>query len=84
MDAWPAGLFRRRRAAEMFRADLVAALGYSDGAQGGRPPFDVVMMFKVLCKIGDGFAIVPSAPRFLLLVCEFVLRIDLGKANGTA
>ncbi|SFK90401.1 IS5 family transposase [Methylocapsa palsarum] len=33
---------------EMFRADLVAALGYSDGAQGGRPPFDPVMMFKIL------------------------------------
>jgi transposase, IS5 family len=33
---------------EMFRVDLVAALGYSDGAQGGRPPFDPVMMFKIL------------------------------------
>ena len=33
---------------EMFRADLVAALGYLDGAQGGRPPFDPVMMFKIL------------------------------------
>mgnify|MGYP006288101299 CR=1 FL=1 len=33
---------------EMFRGDLVAALGYSDGAQGGRPPFDPVMMFKIL------------------------------------
>ena len=33
---------------EMFRADLVAALAYSDGAQGGRPPFDPVMMFKIL------------------------------------
>lgn len=33
---------------EMFRADLVAALGYSDGAQGGRPPFDPVMIFKIL------------------------------------
>jgi IS5 family transposase len=33
---------------EMFRADLVAALGYSHGAQGGRPPFDPVMMFKIL------------------------------------
>jgi IS5 family transposase len=33
---------------EMFRADLIAALGYSDGSQGGRPPFDPVMMFKVL------------------------------------
>jgi transposase len=33
---------------EMFRVDLVAALGYSDGPQGGRPPFDPVMMFKIL------------------------------------
>jgi transposase len=33
---------------EMFRVDLVAALGYSDGGQGGRPPFDPVMMFKIL------------------------------------
>jgi hypothetical protein len=33
---------------EIFRADLVAALAYSDGAQGGRPPFDSVMMFKIL------------------------------------
>jgi len=33
---------------EMFRADLVAVLGYCDGSQGGRPPFDPVMMFKIL------------------------------------
>ena len=33
---------------EMFRSDLMAALNYSDGAQGGRPPFDPVMMFKIL------------------------------------
>jgi transposase, IS5 family len=33
---------------EMFRSDLVAALNYSDGTKGGRPPFDPVMMFKVL------------------------------------
>ncbi len=33
---------------EIFRADLVAALGYSGGAQGGRPPFDPVMMFKIV------------------------------------
>ncbi len=29
----------------MFRPDLDVALGYSDGAQGGRP-FDPVKMFK--------------------------------------
>lgn len=33
---------------EMFRDDLLAALGYASGPQGGRPPFDPVMMFKVL------------------------------------
>jgi IS5 family transposase len=33
---------------EVFRADLDVALGYSDGAQGGRPPFDPVLMFKIL------------------------------------
>jgi len=33
---------------EIFRVDLVRALSYSDGSQGGRPPFDPVMMFKVL------------------------------------
>jgi len=33
---------------EMFRPDLDAALGYGDGAKGGRPPFDPVMMFKIL------------------------------------
>lgn len=33
---------------EIFREDLDAALKRSDGAKGGRPPLDAVMMFKVL------------------------------------
>jgi IS5 family transposase len=33
---------------DTFRDELNAALVYSDGAQGGRPPVDPVMMFKVL------------------------------------
>src|ERR1700712_4096141 len=33
---------------EVFRPELEAALAYSDGSKGGRPPFDPVMMFKVL------------------------------------
>ena len=33
---------------EAFRPELNAARTYSDGAQGGRPPFDPVMMFKIL------------------------------------
>jgi hypothetical protein len=34
---------------EVFRADLVSARAYSDGAQGGRPPFDPVLMFMYGC-----------------------------------
>lgn len=33
---------------EIFRETLEQALAYSDGAKGGRPPLDPVMMFKVL------------------------------------
>ncbi len=33
---------------EMFRAELGAAVNYSDASKGGRPPYDVVMMFKIL------------------------------------
>ena len=33
---------------ERFRPLLTKGLGYSDGAKGGRPPFDPVAMFKVL------------------------------------
>ncbi len=32
----------------MFRPDLEKALAYSDGRYGGRPPFDPVLMFKIL------------------------------------
>lgn len=33
---------------ELFRSELEAALSYSDGSRGGRPPFDPVQMFKIL------------------------------------
>jgi transposase, IS5 family len=33
---------------ELFRAELDAALDRSDRAKGGRPPYDAVLMFKVL------------------------------------
>jgi transposase, IS5 family len=33
---------------ELFRAELEAALARSDRAKGGRPPYDAVLMFKVL------------------------------------
>jgi transposase len=33
---------------ELFRSDLEAALSRSDRSKGGRPPYDAVVMFKVL------------------------------------
>ena len=33
---------------EIFRLPLEAALAYADGVKGGRPPYDAVMMFKIL------------------------------------
>ena len=33
---------------EAFRPDLDKTLAYSDGSKGGRPPFDPVLMFKIL------------------------------------
>ncbi len=33
---------------ELFRAELEAALQRSDRSKGGRPPYDPVLMFKVL------------------------------------
>ena len=30
---------------ELFRPELEAALSYSNGASGGRPPYDPVLMF---------------------------------------
>ncbi|MCG4258487.1 IS5 family transposase [Acetobacter senegalensis] len=33
---------------EVFRPDLDQAPAYSDGIKGGRPPFDAVLMFKIL------------------------------------
>jgi IS5 family transposase len=33
---------------EIFRSALEAALAYADGVKGGRPPYDAVMMFKIL------------------------------------
>jgi hypothetical protein len=33
---------------EVFRPEFGAALGRSDGSRSGRPPYDAVLMFKVL------------------------------------
>jgi IS5 family transposase len=33
---------------ELFRPELNAVLSYADRTEGGRPPFDPVLMFKIL------------------------------------
>lgn len=33
---------------EVFRPDMEKALAYFDGSKGGRPPFDPVLIFKIL------------------------------------
>jgi hypothetical protein len=33
---------------EVFRPELNKAMAYSDGSKGGRPPFDAVLLFKIL------------------------------------
>ena len=33
---------------EVFRPELNKALAYSDASKGGRPPFDPVLVFKIL------------------------------------
>ena len=33
---------------ELFRGELEVALSYGDGSRGGRPPFDPVLMFKIM------------------------------------
>jgi hypothetical protein len=41
---------------EMVRPELLRALAYSDGAQGGRPPFDPVMIKSALRRRLSAFA----------------------------
>ena len=40
--------FRSAVGFEVFRPELNAALSYADRTEGGRPPFDPVLMFKIL------------------------------------
>jgi len=40
--------FSRAMDFEVLRPDLNRALAYSDGSKGGCPPFDPVLMFKIL------------------------------------
>ena len=47
-DGDPLEVLQQAMDFEFFRAWLVEGLAYGDGAKGGRPPFDPVMMFKAL------------------------------------
>ncbi len=66
---------------EAFRPALEAALEYSDGAMGGRPPYDPVAMFKVLILAAQNTV---SDGRMEFLIRDRLswlrfLSFDLGK-----
>ncbi len=60
----------------IFRADLVKALAYSDGSQGRHPPFDPVMMFKVLV-IQAANSLSDERTEFLISEGEFLISEGL-------
>jgi transposase, IS5 family len=47
-DGYPLEVLEATMDFEYFRGWLIEGLGHSDGARGGRPPFDPVSMFKAL------------------------------------
>jgi IS5 family transposase len=63
---------------EIFRPELNAALAYSDGAQGGRPPFDPVLMFKILIIQATNNLSDERAEFLINDRPSFMLFLDLG------
>jgi hypothetical protein len=66
---------------EMFRAELTRALAYSDGSQGGRPPFDPVLMFKVLVVQATNNLSDERAEFLINDRLSFMRFLDLGLAD---
>src|ERR671920_1202470 len=56
---------------ELFRSDLARAVPRSDGSRGGRPPFDLVFMFKVLILQASHSL---SDERTEFLIKEFLIK----------
>jgi len=66
---------------ELFRAELTAALAHLDGSQGERPPFDRVMMFKILVIQATNYL---SDERAKFLINDrrsFMRLLELGLAD---
>lgn len=65
---------------EQFREPLERALGYADGSKGGRPPYDPVVMFKILI-LAARHTVSDERMEFLIRDCLSWLRFlgfDLG------
>ena len=64
---------------ELFRPELNAALSYTERTEGGRPPFDPVLMFKILVIV----IIFPmNAPNFSSMTgCRLCGSWDWGWRN---
>ncbi len=66
---------------EMFRPDLARAVPRSDGAKGGRPPFDHVFMFKVLI-LQTSHSLSDERTEFLIKDrLSFMRFLGLGRAD---
>ena len=67
---------------ELFRADLARAVVRSDGAKGGRPPFDHVFMWKVLI-LQASHSLSDERTEFLIKDrLSFMRFLGLGLAPG--
>ena len=67
---------------ELFRPELSAALSYTDRTEGGRPPFDPVLMFKIL--VIQATNNLSAANETFLTKYGFVSHIHRKKPKGRA
>lgn len=68
---------------ELFRPVLIAALARSDGSRGGRPPYDPVLMFKVLV-LEALYSLSDDAAEFMIRDrLSFMRFLGLGLADRT-
>jgi IS5 family transposase len=74
--------FRSAADFELFRPELNAALAYADRTEGGRPPFDPVLMFKILV-IQATHNLSDERAEFLINDrLSFMRSLGLGPADG--
>ena len=61
---------------ELFRPELNAALSYTDRTVGGRPPFDPLLMFKILVGLQSTRAIRTRKVQGTIYKANFATDIE--------